>query len=192
LIRLHEAQAACHSPRRMERRKLSAVAAVMSSGLALAACGDPPTAPPSGEEDFVRGAILHGVAARGPWPEWSDVAAAYRSALTKNPNHAGARLALADVEVHLDREQDALHDYARSILAAPDWLEPYVEYADMLIREDDLAEARQVLVEAIARDVACSSWTFGLHTLLGSLEEREGDAPAAQADYAEGRRCLPL
>src|SRR4051812_20534641 len=63
---------------------------------------------------------------------WGEAKEPLQTAISKDPNYADAYEDLAEVNIHMDDEQEALRNYAKAIETKPDTLSFYVPYADLL------------------------------------------------------------
>lgn len=76
----------------------------------------------------------------------------YEQALRADPVNAFAWSALAATEYHLSNYPAAMDHWRKALLLKPDFVEPKVGMAHLLIKEEKLREARELLVRALRRD----------------------------------------
>jgi len=136
---------------------------------------------------FEHGHALLEQAKKGP-TSWSEAKDPLQNAISKDPNYADAYEDLAEVNLHLDDEQEALRNYAKAIETRPDILSFYVPYADLLNNLGYVDQAKTVLKEGLSYAKDADKSLFNIHSLLGTIYEMKGNAPGALSEYEAARK----
>ena len=143
--------------------------------------------------DFANYWYMHGHAlieqAKKGSVSWSEAKEPLQTTISKDPNYADAYEDLADVNFHLDDEQEALRNYAKAIETKPDNLSFYVPYADLLTNLGYQDQAENVLKEGLQYSKGGEKALFNIHSLLGSIYEGKGNAPGALTEYEAAKKA---
>src|SRR5438128_1340135 len=83
---------------------------------------------------------------------------------------------LAEVLLHMDDEAGALTEYSKAIMANPGQLSFYGPLAELYIRLNYVDLGEQVLKEALAFAKEGDKALWAIHSLLGDVYDRKGDA----------------
>jgi tetratricopeptide (TPR) repeat protein len=119
---------------------------------------------------------------------WSEAEGPLKEAVAKDPNLAQAYEEMAEVDYHLDREQEALQNYAKAIETKPDEIQYYPPFADLLLRLGYQDQAEQVLHEALSNGKEGDKHFFAVHSLLGSINESKKNIPGAISEYEAAKK----
>ncbi len=136
---------------------------------------------------FEQGYALEQQAVKGP-TSWAEAEGPLKEAAAKDPNLAQAYEEMAEVDYHLDREQEALQNYAKAIDTKPDELQYYPPYADLLLRLGYQDQAEQVLREGLTNAKDADKHLFAIHSLLGSINEMKKNIPGAITEYEAAKK----
>jgi tetratricopeptide (TPR) repeat protein len=137
---------------------------------------------------FEQGYALEQQAVKGP-TSWADAEGPLKEAIAKDPNLAQAYEEMAEVELHLDREQEALQNYAKAIDIKPDELQYYPPFADLLLRLGYQDQAEAVIREALSYGKEGDKHLFAVHELLGSIYEMKGNVAGEITEYEAGKKA---
>ncbi len=137
---------------------------------------------------FQHGMALARQAAKGP-TSWNDAKGPLEEAIKLDPNIADAHFELAEVLLHMDDEAGAIKSYTDAINAKPDEVAFYGPLADLYIRLNKVAEAEQVLKEAVSFAPEGHKNLFAVHSLLGQIAEMKNDVPRAVAEYEAAKKA---
>jgi tetratricopeptide (TPR) repeat protein len=137
---------------------------------------------------FEHGYALEQQAIKGP-TSWGEAKEPLQQAISKDPNYAQAYEELAEVNLHMDEEQEALRNYSKAIETKPDEIQYYPPLADLYLRLGYQDQAEQVLKEALAFGKDGDKHMFAVHTLLGSIFETKGNAPGALTEYEAAKKA---
>jgi tetratricopeptide (TPR) repeat protein len=137
---------------------------------------------------FEHGYALEQQAVKGP-TSWTEAEGPLKDAIAKDPNLAQAYEDLAEVDMHLDREQDALQNYSKAIEIKPDEIQYYAPLADEYVRLGFIDLADKVLHNAISLAKEGDKHLFNVHTLLGSIAEQKGNIPTAITEYEAAKKA---
>jgi tetratricopeptide (TPR) repeat protein len=140
---------------------------------------------------FEQGYALEMQAVKGP-TSWTEAEGPLKEAINKDPNMAQAYEELAEVDYHLDREQEALQNYAKAIEIKPDELQYYPPFADLLLRLGFQDQAEQILREALNNGKPGDKHLFAVHSLLGSINESKKNIPGAISEYEAAKQVCGL
>ena len=111
---------------------------------------------------------------------WTEAKEPLQTTISKDANYADAYEDLADVNLHLDDEQEALRNYSKAIETKPDNLSFYVPYADLLTNLGYQEQAENILKEGLQYSKGGEKALFNMHSpFLGSIYEGKGNAPGA-------------
>ncbi len=134
-------------------------------------------------------AALQLAKAGGGPAQWSDAREPLEKAFAVDPNLADAQFDLAEVLMNLDDETGALKAYSKAIETAPEKTDYYGFLAETYraLGYNDLAEkvVRAGLTYVKPGDKA----SFTLHSLLGDLLDKKGDAAAALGEFTEAKKA---
>jgi tetratricopeptide (TPR) repeat protein len=136
---------------------------------------------------FEHGYALEMQAVKGP-TSWTEAEGPLKESIAKDPNLAQAYEELAEVDYHLDREQEALQNYAKAIELKGDELQYYPPLADLLLRLGFQDQAEQVLQQAVQTGKEGDKHFFAVHSLLGSINEMKKNIPAAISEYEAAKK----
>jgi tetratricopeptide (TPR) repeat protein len=140
---------------------------------------------------YMHGHALYEQAQKGS-VGWGEAKEPLQTAISKDANYADAYEDLAEVNLHMDDEQEALRNYTKAIEAKPDTLSFYVPYADLLNNLGYVDQAETGLREGLSYSKGGEKALFNLHSLLGSIYEEKGNAPSALTEYEAARKaCGP-
>lgn len=137
---------------------------------------------------FEHGYALEQQAVKGP-TSWSEAEGPLKEAIAKDPNLAQAYEELAEVYLHMDREQDALQNYTKAIETKPDELQYYPPLADLLLRLGYQDQAEQVVREGLSNGKEGDKHLFAIHELLGSIYEMKGNVAGEITEYEAGKKA---
>jgi tetratricopeptide (TPR) repeat protein len=142
--------------------------------------------------DFANYWYMHGHAlieqAKKGSVSWTEAKEPLQTTISKDANYADAYEDLADVNLHLDDEQEALRNYSKAIETKPDNLSFYVPYADLLSNLGYADQAENVLREGLQYSKGGEKALFNMHSLLGSIYEGKGNAPGALQEYEAAKK----
>jgi tetratricopeptide (TPR) repeat protein len=136
---------------------------------------------------FEQGYALEQQAVKGP-TSWTEPETPLKEAVAKDPNLADAYEELAEIDLHLDREQDALQNYSKAIDTKPDEIQFYPPLADLYVRLGYLDLADKVLHNALSLAKDGEKHLFEVHLGLGSIAEQKGNAAASITEYEAAKK----
>jgi tetratricopeptide (TPR) repeat protein len=136
---------------------------------------------------FEQGYSLEQQAVKGP-TSWTEAEVPLKEAVAKDPNLADAYEELAEVDLHLDREQDALQNYSKAIDTKPDEIQFYPPLADLYVRLGYLDLADKVLHSALSLAKDGEKHLFEVHLGLGSIAEQKGNAAGSITEYEAAKK----
>src|SRR5580692_1462753 len=136
---------------------------------------------------FEQGYALEQQAVKGP-TSWAEAEGPLKEAVNKDSNMADAYEELAEVDLHLDREQDALQNYTKAIETKPDNIQFYPPLADLYQRlgYQDLAD--KVLHDALSLAKEGEKHLFEVHSQLGEIAEAKGNSAGAITEYEAAKK----
>jgi choline-sulfatase len=117
--------------------------------------------------------------AAGPFPDHAAAAAAYRTIAMRDPANPLVNLRLADALLRAGRAEDAVPYYKKVIAARPRTADAFVGLASAHAERGRMAQAREVLTEALAVDPASGQ----VHYNLGEVARVGGDLETARREY---------
>jgi tetratricopeptide (TPR) repeat protein len=140
---------------------------------------------------FEQGYALEQQAVKGP-TSWTEPEGPLKEAIAKDPNMADAYEDLAEVDLRLDREQDALQNYSKAIETKPDNISFYPPLADLYWRlgYQDLAD--KVLHAALSMAKEGEKHLFEVHFQLGEIAEAKANSSGAIAEYEAAKKVCGL
>jgi tetratricopeptide (TPR) repeat protein len=104
-------------------------------------------------------------------------------------NAGAAHFELAEVFLHLDKEADALKYYTQAIYVKPDTINFYPALANLYLSLNHVAEAEQVLNQAIGFAKEGDKSLFNIHTSLAEVAERKHDLPRVVSESELARKA---
>jgi tetratricopeptide (TPR) repeat protein len=137
---------------------------------------------------FEQGYALEKQAEKGP-TSWTEAEGPLKEAIAKDPNLAQAYADLAEVDWHLDREQEVLQNYSKAIELRPDELQYYPPLAKLYWDLGYLDLADKVLQAALPLAKAGDKHLFEVHSLMGAIAEAKGNVPSAITEYEAAKKA---
>ena len=144
-------------------------------------------APSFGNYYFEHGYALEQMAKKGP-TNWSEAKGPLEQAIAKDPNMSDAYEELAEVQLHLDEEQNALQSYSKAIDLKPDELGYYGPLADLYLRLGYNDQAEQVVKEGLSFSKGGEKHLFTLHTINGGILEGKNNIQGAITEYEAAKK----
>jgi tetratricopeptide (TPR) repeat protein len=83
--------------------------------------------------------------------------------------------------------EDAIHAYRQAILAAPEWVEAYINLGTTLFQVGRIGESRDIFAAAVERDGGNALAQFN----LGCAHDRLGDTPTAMRNFRAALSISP-
>lgn len=105
---------------------------------------------------------------------WTQAAAAFRQALTHQPDDPESQTGLAEALIELHRPEEALGVLRRTVVTTPDHVPALMILAQLTLQDKDFAAARGYAERAVAAEPANDE----AQLLLANIELASGDAPA--------------
>lgn len=137
---------------------------------------------------FLHGYALAQQAQKGP-VGWADAKGPLEEAIKLDPNIADAHFELAEVQLHLDDEANALQSYTNAIMRKPDNLAFYGPLAELYVRLNHIDQAEQVLTQALSFAKEGDKALFTVHSLLGDIYDRKRDLSKAVTEYEAAKKA---
>jgi len=119
--------------------------------------------------------------------DYTNALAAARHISPSGQNDAGYLALLADIDVHLGRNDEAIKLYQREISANPDRDEAYLALAMVNLRRGGISEAREVLQQGLERMPDSGQLLWG----MGIVSTADGDAAGGERYLKQSMELLP-
>ena len=119
--------------------------------------------------------------------DYANALAALQHVSSQGQNDAGYLALLADIDVHLGRNDEAVKLYQREIGGNPDRDEAYLSLAMLDLRTGGISGAREVLQQGLARMPDSGQLLWG----LGIVSAAEGDAAGSERYLKQSMELLP-
>ena len=113
--------------------------------------------------------------------EHENAVQSYLRALKIDPNHPVLHLNIAKSYEKLQKTNEALLEYENALRTKPGWLEAIDGYADLLMANRRTKDASAIVMQAIR----IAPENEKMHTKLGNVFERQGDANSAVDEYSQ-------
>jgi tetratricopeptide (TPR) repeat protein len=136
---------------------------------------------------FEQGYALEQQAVKGP-TSWTEAEGPLKESVAKDPNMAQGYEELAEVDLRLDREQDALQNYSKAIETKPDEIQYYPPLADLYKRLGYMDLADKVLHDALSVAKEGEKHLFEVHLGLGAIAEAKGNSASAIPEYEAAKK----
>jgi choline-sulfatase len=117
--------------------------------------------------------------ATGPFADWNEAIATYRSLVALDPENPLLNMRLADALLRSGKPQGSLSFFARVVKGGPITADPFVGYATALAQLNRLKDARAVLEQGLLVDPSSGQ----IHYNLGEISRAEGRVEAARREY---------